>query len=389
MPRFAYIAPTYGQAKRVVWDQLKHYTSKIPGIEANEADLRVDIPGNKSRIMLLSAENPASLKGIYLDGVVLDEYAEMNPAAWSEVIRPTLSDRKGWANFIGTPKGQNNFHKLYEYAMGGTDPEWFGALYRASETGILDPSELDSARRTMSEEEYEQEYECSFNAGLVGAYFGKELAKAEKEGRIGLFPYDPSLPVDLYFDLGIDDLTSVWFIQSLRGTHRVVDYYEVCGYSIGEIVADIKKKPYTLGEWVLPHDAAARDLSTGKAQQQIFYSLGCRPVRIVPRVGTKRDSINAARMVMGQCYFDKEKCAKGLKALANYQRKWNSKNNVFEESPLHNFASNGADAFQQFALGVRNNSSNRPSDQDRRFYDGRGDLRAETAYSPFKQNRRY
>lgn len=380
MPRFAYIAPTYGQAKRVVWDQLKHYTHNIPGIDPNEADLRVDIPGNKARIMLLSAENPASLKGIYLDGVILDEYAEMNPAAWSEVIRPTLSDRKGWANFIGTPKGQNSFYKLYEYARTGQDPEWYSALYRASETGIIDAGELASARRTMTEDEYEQEYECSFNAGLSGAYFAKELARAKKEGRIGKIPHDPMIPVDLYFDLGIDDLASVWFVQSQRGNHRIIDYYEVCGASIPEVVGEIKRRPYrTLGEWVLPHDAQARSFQTGKSQIQVFYSLGCRPVRIVPRVGTKREGINAARMVFGSCEFDEVKCKRGLEALANYQRKWNSKNNVFEEAPLHNWASNGSDAFQQFALACRPDSRDTGSN-DRRF---EASLQAETHYNPF------
>lgn len=386
MPRFAYIAPTYGQAKRVVWDQLKHYTQNIPGIDPNEADLRVDIPGNKARIMLLSAENPSSLKGIYLDGVILDEYAEMNPAAWAEVIRPTLSDRKGWANFIGTPKGQNNFYKLYEYALNGDpktgvkDPEWFSALYKASQTGIIDQAELDSARRTMSEEEYEQEFECSFNAGLVGAYFGKELALAEKENRIGTFPYDPQLPVETFWDLGIDDLASVWFAQSLRGRYRLIDYYEVCGASIPEVVAEVRRKNYVFGDWVFPHDVVARDFSTGRSQLQIFHSLGCRPSRVVPRVGTKREGINAARVVFRQCEFDRVKCKRGLDALANYQRKWNSKNNVYEEAPLHNWASNGADAFQQFALGVRPDSRETTGI----YAQARsGTLKAETGYNPF------
>ena len=382
-PRAAYLAPTYGQAKRVVWDYLKKYTAPIPGTDPNEADLRVDYKHNQARQILLSAENPASLRGIYLDDVLLDEYAEMDPAVWSEVIRPTLNDRKGSAIFIGTPKGQNNFYKLYEYAKHSGDPEWFAAMYRASETGIIDAGELESARRTMTEEEYAQEYECSFNAGLVGAYFGRDLGKAEKEGRVGVFPHDPALPVDLYFDLGIDDLTSVWFTQSLRGRHRHIDYFEVCGASIPEVVLEIKKKPYVLGEWVFPHDANARDFSTGRSQIQVFNSLGCRPHRIVPRVGTKRESINAARMVFGQCEFDAVKCKRGLEALANYQRKWNSKNNVFEEAPLHNWASNGADAFQQFAMACRQDSRDTQSYEQK--YGRDSDLRAETSYDPLKR----
>lgn len=386
-PRAAYLAPTYAQAKRIVWDYLKKYTSTLPGTTPNEQDLRVDYFSNRARQMLLSAENPASLRGIYLDDVLLDEYAEMHPSVWSEVIRPTLNDRRGSAIFIGTPKGQNNFYKLYEYATQSGDPEWYGAMYKASETGIIAAAELESARRTMTEEEYQQEYECSFNAGLSGAYFAKDLSRAEAEGRVTSLSHDPSLPVDTYWDLGIDDLASVWFVQSLRGRHRALYYYEVCGASIPDVVRDVRKisdgERYDLGDWVLPHDANARDFSTGRSQIQVFRSLGCRPSRFVPRVGTKRESINAARMVFGSVEFDKIKCKRGLEALANYQRKWNAKNNVFEEAPLHNWASNGADAFQQFALGVRDDSRDTQSLYDRR-QGVPSDLRAETAYSPLR-----
>lgn len=381
-PRAAYIAPTYGQAKRVVWDYAKKYTSAIPGIETNEADLRVDFPTNQARQMLLSAENPGSIKGIYLDDVIFDEYGQMDPAVWSEVVRPTLSDRCGGATFIGTPVGMNNFYKLYTYARDSGDPEWFAAMYKASETGIIERSELESARKTMTEEEYEQEYECSFNAGLTGAYFAKELSKADKEGRISAVPYDPVLPVDTYWDLGINDMCAVWFVQSHRGFHHFVDYHEICGASIPEVVKDVRNKGYALGEWVFPHDANARDFSTGRSQIQVFYNLGCRPNRVVPRVGTKREAINAARMVFGQCRFDKVKCKRGLETLANYQRKWDSKNNVFQESPLHNWASNGADAFQQFALGSRTDSRDRVND---RRYGRESMTTAETTYNPFER----
>lgn len=242
-PRAAYIAPTYGQAKRISWDYYKKYTSTIPLAIPHEQDLRIDYGFNQGRQMLLSAENPVSIKGIYLDDVLLDEYAEMDPAVWTEAVRPTLSDRGGSAIFIGTPKGKNNFHKLYEYATQSGDPEWFGTIYRASQTGIISAEELQSAKRTMSEDEYEQEYECSFNAGLTGAYFARDLAKAESTGNIGDFPYDPGLAVDTYWDLGINDMCAVWFIQSLHGRHRAIDYFEVCGSSIPEVVREIKKKP--------------------------------------------------------------------------------------------------------------------------------------------------
>ncbi len=152
-PRYAYIAPTYGQAKRIAWDYLKLYTGQIPGIEYNEADLRIEIPHNKSRLILLSAENPNSL-----------------------------------AIFLGTPKGQNHFHQNYEYGRDSGDPEWASFMFKAEDTGIIAKEELDSARRTMTEEEYNQEYACDFNAGLVGAYFAKELTAVERDGRLTKVP---------------------------------------------------------------------------------------------------------------------------------------------------------------------------------------------------------
>lgn len=381
-PRAAYIAPTFGQAKRISWDYYKKYTSMIPGAVPHEQDLRIDYSHNAARQMLLSAENYVSVKGIYLDDVLLDEYAEMDPAVWTEAVRPTLSDRRGGAIFIGTPKGRNNFHKLYEYATQSGDPEWFGCVYKASETGLIEKAELDSARRTMSEEEFDQEYECSFEAGLVGAYFAKELGRAESENRVGKFPYDPNYAVDTYWDLGINDTTAVWFIQSKRGVHYAIDYYEISGLSIPEIMADVKKKPYSLGNFIFPHDVVARDLSTGKTQQQIFAQHGARPSRVIPRVGTKREGINAARMILALTHFDRDKCKRGIECLANYQRKWDSKNNVFQESPLHNWASNGADAFQQFGLGNRGESRDSDYQQQAAYHEGYLS-RAVTSYDVF------
>jgi phage terminase large subunit len=379
-PRYAYLAPLYGQAKRVAWDYLKMYTEKIPGASANEADLRVDLPHNGARFTLLGADNPASLKGIYLDGVILDEYADMNPMAWSEVIRPTLSDRQGWGVFIGTPKGQNAFYKMWLRSQSGEEPEWFGAMYKASQTGILAPPELESAAKEMTEEEYEQEFECSFNAGIQGAYFVKELATAEAEGRIGDFPYDPMLPVDTYWDLGSNDLCAVWMVQTQRGMHRAIDYFEISGSDVPKVVAELKRRPYVFGRWVLPHDARQKNFATGKSAESVFYSLGCRPLTVVERCSEKRDSINAARMIFGKMQFNRPKVQQGLDHLAKYQKKWDAKNQVFQDAPLHNIASNCADAFQTFALGVKEEANGLLSSRN---LHGHEYLEAESSFNPY------
>lgn len=360
-PQYAYIAPTYGQAKRIAWDILKDYLKDFPGVTINETDLRIDIvrPGqrDKIRFMLLGAENPGSVRGIYLDGVVLDEYAEMNPQIWSEVIRPTLIDRAGWAIFIGTPKGQNHFYEICNTAK--TTPGWFHAVYKASQTGIISVAELEAAKATMSDNEYEQEFECSFSAALVGAYYGKEMQKMEDDKRVMRIPYDPALPVSTYWDLGIDDTTVIWFCQNLRGREiRFIDYIEESGIGLPDYARMLQERGYVYEEHVLPHDGAVRELGTGKSRQETLKSL-CPGVRV--RIGKKQavaDGINASRLLLAKSWMDDIKCKKGIEALKNYERVWDAKNKIYQQHPKHNWASHGADGFRVAAMEM---DENRPS----------------------------
>ena len=211
-PRFAYIAPQLNQAKDIAWQYLLDYSAVFgPTRKANATELWVELPGNGARIRLYGADNPDRLRGLYLDGAVLDEYGDMDPTTWSQVVRPALSDRKGWAIFIGTPKGKNGFHRLWQNAAG--DDFWFQLCLKASKTGLIEPGELADARKVMSDDEYAQEYECSFEAAVRGAYFARELNQAEADGRIASVPHDPRLPVHTAWDLGIADSTVIWFIQ--------------------------------------------------------------------------------------------------------------------------------------------------------------------------------
>ena len=165
-PRYAYIAPFRNQAKDVAWDYLKSYTRSIPDVRYNESELRCDLPGDR-RLQLNGADNADALRGKYLDGVIFDEYAQMNPRVWPEIIRPMLADRLGWAIFIGTPRGRNGLYDLFEGAKMKED--WHAEIFRASETGIIPPDELAAMREGMSEEQYDQELECSFDAAIPGA----------------------------------------------------------------------------------------------------------------------------------------------------------------------------------------------------------------------------
>jgi phage terminase large subunit len=365
-PQYAYMAPYYGQVKRIAWDYAKQYTSQIPGVAVNEADLRIDIPRpwisktDRIRILLLGADNPESLKGIYLDGAVLDEYGKMNPTVWREVIRPTLSDRhvmnpeSGWAIISGTPAGMNHFHEMYEFSESEMNPDresWFRAMYKASETGIIPPMELRSLKASMSEEEYEQEFECSWASGVLGAYYAKLIVQAEDQKRITQVPYDPSLPVTCAWDLGIGDSTAIWFFQELGPRVHVIDYEEHSGLGLDGYAKLLAKKGYHYSNHILPHDAAAKDLSTGKTRQQFMYSLGISPSRILPRLAVD-DRIASARALLPKCWFDAEKCARGIKALRNYSREWDGKLGIFKSAPKHDWASHGSDSFGYGAQGL-------------------------------------
>lgn len=350
-PRFAYVAPLRNQAKDVAWEYLKAYTRPIPGYVANEAELRVDLPGGR-RIRLYGADNPDQLRGLYLDGVVFDEFAQMQPRIWGEVVRPALSDRTGWAVFIGTPMGRNAFHALYEAAQ--SEPDWRAMMFKASETGIIPQAELDAARKAMTKDQYEQEFECSFEAAILGAYYGTIIADLERDKRIVSVPWEPRTPVWTAWDLGIGDSTAIWFCQQVGNEVRLIDYVENSGQALswyaGEI-AERKRKGWMFAEHLLPHDAEVRELGTGKSRKETLGELGVTG-RVLPALPID-DGINAARMLLPRCWFDKDKCKDGLEALRQYRTEWDDKRKAFGNKPLHDWTSHPADAFRYLAMGIK------------------------------------
>jgi len=347
-PRFAYIAPLHVQAKDVAWTYLKQFTSPIPGVEINESELRVDFPGG-ARIRLYGADNYDRMRGIYLDGVILDEAADFDPRAWPEVIRPALSDRQGWATFIGTPKGRNFFWEVWEGAQ--SNPDWFSLMLRASETGIVTEAELADARSMMTPEQYAQEYECSFDAAILGAYFGKEIADAERAGRVGEVEYDPSIPTQTSWDLGIGDSTAIWFWQIGPEGVRVIDCYENHGQNLAHYVAELKSRPYKYGSDYVPHDAKVRDITTGRTRVETLIQLGRKPV-VVPD-HKLMDGINAVRVSFPRIRIDAEKCKFGLEALRQYRTEYDEKTRAFKNTPKHDWTSHYADSFRYMAVAWR------------------------------------
>ena len=354
-PRVSYIAPLFAQAKTIAWDYAKFYTAPIPGIKCNESELRIDFPGG-ARFSLYGADSPDRLRGLYHDDVVLDEYADMSPRMWSEVIRPALSDRKGSATFIGTPKGRNQFWEVYDAAT--RNPEWYAALFRASETGIIAPDELESARSDMSEEQYAQEFECSFQAALIGAYYGKEIAEIEAQRRVTSVPHDPSLKVYTAWDLGMDDATAIWFAQINGPEIRLIDYYENSGCALSHYAGVLRAKPYEYAEHLLPHDVQVSELGTGRSRFETLQGLGINPTTLP--ADSVEDGINASRQLLRRAWFDQTNTRQGIESLRQYEREWDDKLRTFKNRPKHNWCSHAADAFRYLAMGLPANRGTPP-----------------------------
>lgn len=350
-PRCGYIGPTYRQAKQIAWDYAQFYARPIPGIGIHQSELRVDYP-NAGQLRLYGSDNPDSLRGIYLDDAVLDEFGLHPPKTFTEVIMPTLVDRGGTALITGTPNGKNQFYDIAEHAKSEQakgNPNWAYLEFKASETGLLDPGYLASARSVMTEDEYAQEFECSFTAAVKGAIFAKEMQQARDQGRVARIPLEPTLPVDTDWDLGVGDATAMWFSQTLKtGEVRLVDYYEAQGEGFPHYAQLLQSKGYTYGQHWAPHDIQVRELASGRSRLETAASLGIK-FQIAPNVGLE-DGIHAARLFLGKCWFDQDKCKAGLEALGHYRRDYNSRINEFKATPVHDWASHGADAFRYLAV---------------------------------------
>ena len=344
--RYAYIAPYYAQAKNIAWDYLLKYAQ--PAItKANQSELWIELV-NGARIRLFGADNPDALRGLYLDGVCLDEYADMKPRLWGEIVRPLLADRKGWATFIGTPKGHNAFYDIYQEA--NRSPNWYVKTLRADESDLLDPDELADARRSMTPDQYEQEFLCSFEAAILGAYYGQEMRVLTDSNRITEVEYDPMFPVHTAWDLGYSDDTAIWWYQVVHGEIRVLEYHSSNGQPIHYYTGLIQSKDYEYGYHHLPHDARAKTLASGGKSiiEQISTKIDIKSLKIVPNLSLQ-DGIQASRLALMRAWFD-HKCEEGIECLRQYQREYDEDKKVFRDKPRHDWTSHGADAFRMLAV---------------------------------------
>jgi len=344
-PRYAYIAPTYGQAKRVAWDYLVKYADPLGG-SSNISELRVDFWGR--RIQLYGSDNPEALRGQYFDGVILDEIGDQNPKIWTDIVRPALADRKGWCLFIGTPKGHNHFKELRDRAE--KEDGWGLLEFKASETGVVDDTELKAARNEMGEDKYRQEFECSFDAAVEGSYYGQILNELEDKKHMQEIPREELSRTFTAWDLGMGDSTSIWVAQLVGSEVRLLDYYENHGVGLDHYVKWIKDNDYGKAEHILPHDVRVRELGSGKSRLEMLEEAGLE-IKIAPRMGLD-DGIQAVRRLLPRCWFNVPKVQIGLNCLRNYRRDYDEKRKIFYERPLHDWSSHGSDSFRYLALGL-------------------------------------
>lgn len=364
-----HLLPQQNQARKAIWDAVNPHTGKRRIDDAfprelrdttREQDMMIRFK-NGSTWQVIGSDNYDALVGTPPVGVVFSEWALSSPQAWS-LIRPILAENGGWSMFITTPRGRNHAHRMHE--MAEASDEWFAERLIATETGVFPPEVLENERQELIAERgeedgeaiFQQEYMTSFSAGLPGAYYAKLIDKAERDGRIGFVPYDPARPVHTAWDLGRNDATAIWFIQSNGSGWDVIDYYANTSVGIEHYVRELKDRGYNYGEHLLPHDADNELLvsSTGSIAETVRGMAPGWEVRIVPRTKSVANDINEVRQILPLCRFDKERTAKGVDALRSYRRVWDEKLKAYRDTPLHDWASDPADAFRTFAIGKPN-----------------------------------
>lgn len=367
-----HLLPTYKQGRKIVWNGftrdsrkfLSHFPKELVD-SPNATEMRVTFK-NGSIYEVIGTDNVDSLVGTNPVGCVFSEYSLQDPRAW-DLVRPILAENGGWALFIYTARGKNHGHKLLEMAK--KNPKWFWEVLVAGDQGTTRPDGTpvisdtiiqDERDAGMPEELVQQEFFCSFEAPLVGSYYGSQMMLALKQGRITKVPHEPRLPVHTYWDIGMDDSTTIWFHQTIGKEHRFIDYYEASGEGLphyarvlrGQVDNGEHRREYVYGEHWGPHDIQVREFGPGESRIEQARKLGIK-FKVVPVAHDIQDGIEAVRLILASCWFDETRCERGIEALRNYRKEWDEENKIFRGTPLHDWSSHGADGFRTFAMSGR------------------------------------
>lgn len=362
------MAQTYRQCKSIAWDYVKEFTRNIPNMKYSETELTAIFPmvtkminGRKvqsqAKLTLLGSDQFDSHRGIYCDGLVIDEWGNQAPAAWKEVFRPALADRKGWVIFLGTPNGKNHFYRTYQEAL--ATEGWYAQTFRADETHLIDEEELKSMRETMGDDEYRQEMLCDWAAAIKGSFYSSHMNRCHDEGRVTRVPHEEKLPVVACFDLGIDDYTAIWFVQFFNSEIRFLAYRDFRDTGLLDVLREVESefRYYSISELWMPWDVGIRELMTGKSRLETLEDQGYK-VEVAPKLKII-EGINAVRTILSKCWFDSVECQIGIDCLENYRKKTNSQTGEFMDTPVHDQFSHGADAMRVLATLHHDSMGNR------------------------------
>lgn len=341
---YAYIAPYKEQAKKVIWDIFKEYSKDLQP-KYNEQQLSITFP-NGGKILVLGADNQEALRGLGLKGVILDEVADLKEGVFTKIILPTLATERGYAIFIGTPKGKNLFYQLYMRGQKG-EPDWYSVKLNVYEAKNLSEEEIKTQKAEMTDEEFMQEFMCDFTTAIGGAIYKEEVRFLKENNRITKVLYDSRYPVYTFWDIGYTDKTAIIWVQRVNNAYYLIDYYEESNKDTTHYANVIRSKPYGNVKLYLPHDAAHKTLANnGVSFEMQLNDLGFE-TEIVQAPSNKILAINSTRMKLKMCFIDEDKCEKLIDYLSRYQ--WKS-TLVSERYPVHDDTSHGMDALSYFAL---------------------------------------
>ena len=348
-PRYAYVGPTFAQAKDLVWNYIKQYTRDLPGTTYLESELTCKLPTGAMITLYGGGQAYNRIRGLYLDGAVLDEYPLISPEALNSVIRPALADYQGFGIVAGTPAGRDHFYDLKVQAEHNLDL-WDVFNIPVTETNALAEDEIAEMRRTLTPHQFEREMLCSFEAPVENSYYGDLMVEAKLQGRLTAVPYDPRAKVITAWDLGMKDLTTIWFAQTIGQEIRFIDFLQGSGKGLDYYAARLQEKRYLYGFHLLPHDIKIRELGTGRSRFETLLSLGLEPL-IVPDHSVA-DGIAGVRSVIPISWFDAERCELGIDALRSYHVQMAPSGGTVRDLPAHTWASHAADAMRYFAMGL-------------------------------------
>jgi phage terminase large subunit len=359
---YYYFFPEYAQGRRVIWDGIDGSGFKFldhipePLVQSkNGTNMKLELT-NGSVIQIMGTDKFDKVRGSNPVGCVFSEYAFQNPKAWN-IIRPILRENGGWALFNSSTNGKNHFYEMYQMAM--KNPNWFVMNYNVEQTFdengnryITDEMVQEERDSGMSEEMIQQEFYNSWTANTEGFYYLSLLEDLETNKQITTVRHDPTVPVETWWDIGVHDSTTIWFTQIVNKSLHIIDYYSSNNKGLDHYAKVLQSKKYIYRSHNFPHDMINMEFGTGRTRyevaEELFKGTRLDLIRKLP----VQEGINAARMILPNCYFDKEKCLEGLDGLKNYQKEWDDKNQVFRNTPLHNWASHPADAFRYLAIGV-------------------------------------